>query len=92
MPPPAFRTGSGRLTAYAFACGYIEQRTTDLERLRDGDLYTELYAEHGVYHVRQFDRREEARSFRSFWETFSTLAMARRCFNAQPGAIVYSAH
>lgn len=85
---PTFRTAAGRLTAYAFSCGYIEQRTTDVGSLRSGDLYTELSAEHGVYHVRQFDRRDGAGLFRTLWETFPTMGEARRLFDAQPGALV----
>lgn len=39
---PSFYTSRGRLTAYAFACGYIE---------RGQDIM--LWREHGVYHVRK---------------------------------------
>lgn len=73
-------TKTGRLTAYGFACGYIETRTTR------NHLETEIWQECGRYHVRQY-------SFDSltwggvFWECFDTLAEARNLFNRQPGRL-----
>lgn len=83
-----FRTATGRLTAYSFGCGYIEQKTTDSIKFRDSDLYTELYHEGACYHVRQFDRRPSAEEFRALWESFETLTEARKLFNQQPGKLV----
>ena len=40
---PAIKTKSGRLTAYGFACGYVE---------RSGPFT--LSMEHGVYHVKGY--------------------------------------
>jgi hypothetical protein len=76
MPP--LKTKRGRLTAYGLACGYIESKSV-------GDVGTTLHREHGVYHVRQFDRRPEASVFRTLWRSFSKLREARACFNRQPG-------
>lgn len=81
-----FRTSIGRLTRYSFACGYIEQRSTDLNKFREADLYTELYQD-GLYQVRQFDRRPGAKTFRVFWESFETLREARKFFDKQPGTL-----
>ena len=86
---PKFKTAKSRLTAYSFACGYIEQKTTDSTQFREGDLYTELSHE-GVYHVKQFDRRPKAKHFRVLWESFETLSEARKCFDKQPGSLVVS--
>lgn len=85
---PKFRTKRDRLTAYSFACGYIEQRSTDMESFRQKDLYTELYHEHGCYHVRQFDKRPNAKVFQVFWYSFETLTEARKFFDRQPGKLV----
>lgn len=83
-----FLTKRNRLTAYSFACGYIEQRSTDLNNLRNGDLYTELYHDAPTFHVRQFDYRPNAKQFRVFWESFPTLTEARKFFDNQPGKLV----
>lgn len=75
----ATHTKRGRVTAYGFGCGYVE---------RKGKLVqTELYMEHGTYHVRQFDRRPGATEFRVFWESFprSELANARARYNRESG-------
>jgi hypothetical protein len=89
MTTPQFRTKTGRLTAYSFACGYIEQRSTNHAEFRDNDLYTELYMEHSAYHVRQFDRRNPTRTpMMTLWEVFDTLSEARSLFNRQKGRLV----
>ncbi len=81
-----FKNATGRLNGYAFACGYIERKSTDIgEGFRETDLSTELYAEHGVYHVRQFDRREGETTFRVFWYSTGSLTEARARFDAEPG-------
>lgn len=81
------KTKRGRLTAAGLACGYVEQKSTDLNQFRSGDLYTELYADSGVYHVRQYDRRPNAEKFQVFWESFPRLKEAHTLFNKQPGLI-----
>lgn len=84
---PQFTTARNRLTRYSFACGYVEHRSTTNKHGDDG-LFTEIYMEHGVFHVRQFDRRPNAPQFRVFWESFNNLTTARKLFDKQPGVIV----
>jgi hypothetical protein len=79
------KTKTGRLTREGLACGYIETKSTNPNKYREEDLYTELYYEGGAYHVRQFDRRPEAKIFRVFWEGFPTLSKARALFDKQLG-------
>lgn len=83
-----FRTKRGRLTAYSFACGYKEQKSTDPSKLQEEDLYTELYHDTPTYHVRQYDRRPDAKKFRVLWESFETLTEARKFFDKQPGTLI----
>jgi len=75
-----FRTKTGRLTAYSFACGYIEQKAK-------GELETTIWHEHGTYHVRQHDHNPKTWG-RRFWECFDTLAQARNCFNRAAGRLI----
>lgn len=56
------RTKDGKLTAYAFACGYVESLGG----------FT-LYREHGIYHVRGFGG-----SAVRHWLTVRTLSKARK--------------
>lgn len=74
---PQFRTKTGRLTAYSFACGYIEQRQWR-------SIGTTLWHEGACYHVRQHDTEVG----RVFWHCFDTLAEARNCFNRCRGKLV----
>lgn len=67
---PKFRTTRGRLTSYAFACGYIEQKENE-------NVRTELYKD-GCYHVRQFDKSYNRR----LWECFDGLQEARKFYNS----------
>lgn len=69
MATRALRTKANEVSAYGFACGYSESRDTE-----HGYSVT-LWREHGTYHVRIHDRRIA-------WESFSTLAAARRFFRA----------
>lgn len=64
---PKFKTARNELTAYAFACGYMQSRT-----LPDG-AYITLWQEHGTYHVRAHNK---ARG-RIFWDSFSSLKEAK---------------
>ena len=84
---PQFRTSTGRLTQYSFACGYIEQKSTDPNGYGENGLDTEIWMEHAHYHVRQHDRRPGATQFRVFWQSFDTIAEARNLFNRQPGKL-----
>jgi hypothetical protein len=67
----------GRLTAYAFACGYLEQTERKSRRVQ-------LYHEHGTYHVRGFDFAQHERIC---WECFDSLTQARRYYDKQAKAI-----
>jgi hypothetical protein len=64
---PRFKTKAGRLTPYAFACGYLERRP-----LASGADVT-LWGEHGCYHV-----RAHGPDGRIFWDSFHTLTEARK--------------
>lgn len=63
----------GRLTAYALGCGYIAQSGS-----LDG-VNTQLWREHGKYHVRQHNH---ATGKRVVWDVLDTLKEARRVFDA----------
>lgn len=70
-----FRTKSGRLTPYAFACGYIEQR--DLPGANDRRVT--LWREGGpLYQVRANDF---TKGERMFWDSFETLTAARKRYD-----------
>lgn len=62
--PPKFKNKNGSLTRYSFVCGYIEQKNI-------GEKEFQLYGDGPCYHVRGFDRAENAPSRRMFWETFN---------------------
>ncbi|KKK65146.1 hypothetical protein LCGC14_2977100 [marine sediment metagenome] len=65
-------TKSGLISAYGLACGYTESKPG-----KGGS--TQLWMEHGVFHVRKHDFDTGQRIF---WKSFSTLAEARRAFAA----------
>ena len=73
-----FRNKHGRLTAYALACGYVEQKTYF-------NVVTTLCREYGVYLVRAYDCG--ARKW-MFWETFDKLTDARRHYDHSRALIV----
>jgi len=69
---PKFYTKSGRLTPYALACGYIEEKYY-------GPIWIRLWFEGGiVYHVSAYDTEAKERRF---WESFDTLTEARRYYD-----------
>lgn len=71
----AFHTKSGRLTPYALACGYIEQKDID-------GVQVTLWNEGGpCYHVRAHNFKTHERIF---WESFTRLSDARRLFDKKP--------
>lgn len=74
---PTFHTADGRLTPYAFACGYVEQTERNNKRVQ-------LWHEHGTYHVRGHDYTEHERLF---WECFDRLPDARRYYDRQSKTI-----
>lgn len=68
-----FKTKNGCLTSYALACGYIEtieHKSISLELSWNGG---------GFYDVKAYDFNEHKRLF---WESFETLAEARKFFSA----------
>ena len=75
-----FRTTRNRLTAYSFACGYIETRVS-------GSIETRFWHEGACYHVRQFDY-SKGYAVPVFWESFDTITEARKFFDRQPGNLV----
>lgn len=65
-----FKTAKGRLTAYAFACGYIETAEAN-------GIQVTLWQEHGVYHVRAHDFKSH---MRLAWDSFHTLGEGRKAY------------
>lgn len=82
-----FRTRTGRLTSYTFACGYIEEKSTDFDNFRSADLYTCLFHEGGCWRVEQFDRRPGTERLLVFSMAFDTITEAQRVFDKQPGKL-----
>lgn len=78
-----FRTKTGRLTPYAFACGYIEKRAM----LGPNDRTVEIFQYGGTahYNVRAHDHTTGQRLF---WETFRTLSEARKHYDHAESLII----
>jgi hypothetical protein len=80
-----FRDDDGRLTAYALACGDVEQyeigdrHVWTLENPQLSGRQVTLWEEHGVYHVRHHDFE---RFGRISWSTHTKLSAARRYYDA----------
>lgn len=70
------KTKQGKLTPYAFACGYVENQSR-------GNITTKIYMEHTVYHVYVMDSYQDNK--RIGWKAFPTLGEARRYARAQRG-------
>ena len=66
---PAFYLTTGEVSAFGFACGYIEKKEFDGYRVT-------MWKEHNTYHVQYFDEEEG----RLHWDTFDTLGRARRAY------------
>ena len=66
-----FKTKAGRLTPYAFACGYIETKEVD-------GVTLSLFVD-SCTHVQ--GRSDEKGRF--LWECFDTITQGRRFFDAQ---------
>lgn len=77
---PKFRTKRNRLTAYAFACGYIEKFDHKEQSLV-------LWKEAGCigFHVRQMNL---GLNKRVFWDCPSNITAARKRFDAAKRAIL----
>jgi hypothetical protein len=67
------------ITAYELCCG-----CQDSAEAKDGGTVT-IWREHGVYHVREWDRETGRRE----WNSFRTLAPARQAFRrASCGGVI----
>lgn len=72
---PVFRRKDGKLTLYAFACGYIEEYI-------DEKLSVALWMENGCldpYHVRSHNKDGN----RLDWQCFNLISEARKEFTRQ---------
>jgi hypothetical protein len=67
MKNTIFKNKNGDLSAYSFACGYIQEKQT-------GKGNVELYKD-GNFHVRIFNDSE-----RISWDCFDSLMEARKAF------------
>lgn len=72
-----FHNANGTLTAYAFACGYVETKPLQTE---GGEV--RLFREGACWHVQA---RDDARG-RFVWECFDLLTPARAFFRQQARA------
>lgn len=77
MPP--LKTKRGRLTRYAFSCGYFESREST-------EVYTKLTMKHNLYHIIQRNKSWDKKMV-EFHEVFKTITAARKLFNKQPGKL-----
>jgi len=69
--PPKFRNKNGELSAYAFACGYVQQKDF-------GKINLSFYHEGGnCYSVQAYDF---GKSEKIFWDSFEKLGDARKRF------------
>jgi hypothetical protein len=73
MQDPKFYNQNGTLTAYSFACGYVEKKESETHT-------KQLYMEHSHYHVRAGKKNE----YLNTWEVFNAdeLTKARKFFNS----------
>lgn len=74
---------NNRITAYGFACGYVQL-------IENEKVHKELYKEHNVYHVRSlYNNTPKLSTIFSghtshkfiIWESFPTLSEARKLFS-----------
>ena len=69
---PKFHLANSKdLTAYALACGYVQERWF-------GDVHVWLEHEGACYHVRRFDHGVWDEDTRTIWDSFELLSEARR--------------
>lgn len=68
---PKFYRGSGLLTPYSFACGYVEKKVKN-------DNQKTLYREHNVYHVQAMVN--ETRLWRTY--ELNELSIARKYYKS----------
>jgi hypothetical protein len=63
MSSPVFKTVTGRLTRYSFACGYVEENIVD----EDNRVTLELIS--GNFHIKGF------KNGHNVWETFEDASI-----------------
>lgn len=68
-----FYLKNGELTAYSFACGYIQRAVIG----GAGGVQLDLWREGACYHVRGHKYGEG----RLFWDSYDTLGEARKAFH-----------
>ena len=70
---PKFYTAKGELTAYSFACGYVEQKSNDIG-------WKSMFKEHNTFHVKSGMNNEKW----SIWESFqpNELTKARKFYRS----------
>lgn len=68
---PKFYTSSGALTAYSFACGYVEKQEKHGHK-------KQMYREHNCFHVRAGKLGE----YTEIWEVFDDMKSARKYYNS----------
>lgn len=73
LDDPRIHTIHGRLTAFAFACGYTE-------RIDTYPMHTQVYMQHNVYHIRTNRYGDTDKGHFSKWDTAQTLTGARKVF------------
>ena len=61
-------TKSGSISAYGFACGYVERKANGTT-----GLWKKMYKEHNVFHVRSNVKDVE-------WKSFDTLKDAKKAY------------
>jgi hypothetical protein len=69
------RSGTFRLTAYEFACGYVQEIDTNKGEMKGTRL--QLWKEHNCFHVRAHNHDTNERIF---WDSFNTLTEANKRF------------
>lgn len=82
---------NGSISAYGFACGYVETKDNGAVLNSDDSKNVELYREHGVYHIRafnwslrEFDNLDwnASNGFR-IWYSVESLSEARKIFKQE---------
>lgn len=76
---PEIRTARGLVSAYGFACGYVERAII-------GEISVSLWHENGCYHVRAHESGFGGRGG-LFWDSFRMLGEARKRFATAAGML-----
>lgn len=98
---PKMRNASGTLTAYAFACGYVESFTHDGSEYYGTDGPGVALYQEGCWHVKSrlpgvthgpdgyplWVGAEDGGRTRADWQTFDTLTEARKHYRRVASAI-----